>query len=115
MHTHTHTHTHTTYMHTHTHTHTYVYTCTCTHTHTTYTHTQKQNRICKVIAPDNTSRKMQLLPGATEITGVVNDAVIILVVHRHFNVVGVGPEINSNEYNDGSQIITQQVNEYSTA
>ena len=54
-----------------------------------------------MITPDNTCRKMQLLPGATEVAGVVNDAVVILVVHRHFDVVGVGPEINSKEYNHG--------------
>lgn len=58
---------------------------------------------------DNTCRKMQLLPGATQVAGVVDDSVVILIVHGHLDVVGVGPEIidiltaqNSREYDRGS-------------
>ena len=52
---------------------------------------------------------MQLLPGATQVAGVVDDSVVILIVHGHLDVVGVGPEIidiltaqNSREYDRGS-------------
>ena len=44
-------------------------------------------------SPDNTSRKMQFLPRATQVAGVVDDSVIILVIHRHLYVEGVRPEM----------------------
>ncbi len=35
---------------------------------------------------------MQDLPGATQVTGVIYNSLIVLVVHRHLNVVRIRPE-----------------------
>ena len=42
--------------------------------------------------PDNAVVEAQVLPGATQVGGVVDDAHPVLVVHRHLHVVRVGPQ-----------------------
>lgn len=62
--------------------------------------------------PANLRLEVQILPGATQILGMVHDTHPVQLVHGHLDVVGVGPEkdVHMSELTFSSSYLQVQAN-----